>query len=77
MFARVDESAGTCTVCTPVKNGDHPEQFGLSEGTQRGDRTEIVVDAIGDQPGADPDRQSLRATPRWGVGVAAELAAAR
>jgi hypothetical protein len=36
MFARVDESAGTYTVCTPVTNDDHPERLGLSLGTLAG-----------------------------------------
>jgi len=30
MFARIDESAGTYTVCTPVKNDDHPQRLGLT-----------------------------------------------
>jgi len=36
MFARVDERAGTYTVCTPVTNDDHPERLGLSLGTLAG-----------------------------------------
>ncbi|HEX4391086.1 MAG TPA: hypothetical protein VH084_06030 [Mycobacterium sp.] len=30
MFAQVDESAGTHTVCTPVTSGDRPERLRIS-----------------------------------------------
>ncbi|MEU5263877.1 hypothetical protein [Amycolatopsis sp. NPDC021455] len=36
MFARVDERAGTYTVCTPVKPGDRPGELGLRTGVLRG-----------------------------------------
>lgn len=35
-FARVDERAGTYTVCTPVKDNDQPQQLGLTLGTLAG-----------------------------------------
>lgn len=36
MFARIDEGAGTYTVCTPIKDGDNPAGIGLAVGTLPG-----------------------------------------
>jgi hypothetical protein len=36
MFARIDESAGTYTVCTPIKADDRPDRLGLQLGTLAG-----------------------------------------
>ncbi len=36
MFARVDERAGTYTVCTPVRDGDRPAELGLATGVLPG-----------------------------------------
>jgi hypothetical protein len=36
MFARVDEDAGTYTVCTPINEGDNPDALGLQVGTLPG-----------------------------------------
>ncbi len=36
MFARIDEHAGTYTVCTPVKETDSPDRLGLRLGVLAG-----------------------------------------
>jgi hypothetical protein len=36
MFARIDDEAGTYTVCTPIKDGDNPADLGLQIGTLPG-----------------------------------------
>lgn len=36
MYARVDERANTYTVCTPVRDDDHPDELGLGSGMLRG-----------------------------------------
>lgn len=36
MFARIDERAGTYTVCTPIKADDRPDSLGLQVGTLAG-----------------------------------------
>ena len=36
MYARVDERANTYTVCTPIRDDDHPDELGLQSGTLRG-----------------------------------------
>ncbi|WP_370962297.1 GyrI-like domain-containing protein [Amycolatopsis sp. cg9] len=38
MYARVDERAGTYTVCTPVREGDRPAELGLATGVLPGGR---------------------------------------
>jgi hypothetical protein len=36
MYARIDEQLGTYTVCTPLRDGDDPDGFGLLRGTLAG-----------------------------------------
>jgi hypothetical protein len=36
MYARIDEHAGTYTVCTPIKSDDRPDDLGLEIGTLPG-----------------------------------------
>ncbi len=36
MYARADLGLGTYTVCTPLREGDHPEQLGVEVGTLAG-----------------------------------------
>lgn len=36
MYARVDDRAGTYTVCTPIKPDDQPDRLGLGTGTLAG-----------------------------------------
>ncbi|MFD4675754.1 GyrI-like domain-containing protein [Lentzea sp. NPDC058450] len=65
MFARVDETAGTYTVCTPVKPGD---SFGLAVGVLAGGRYRRVV-LEGDPPALygriGPAMESLKTLGPW------------
>ncbi|MFE0026176.1 GyrI-like domain-containing protein [Amycolatopsis sp. NPDC059021] len=49
-YARIDERAGTYTVCTPVKPEDRPDSFGLRTGVLPGGRY-LRGSLVGEPPG--------------------------